>query len=152
MKAVFEHEKLEAYQLILQFLAWAEALGDEVRPEKHERMRHVWDHLDRMALSALYHIAQGNGKRLQPARLRAFEDSHSALSECAAALDAVVSKRGCAPDRVVEGKDLLARANASLDRLLDRFGGLDGVREPEAEYGTPANRLSADGEDAALPQ
>jgi len=152
VKAAFEHEKLEAYQLILQFLAWAEAFCNEARLEKHETTRHVWDHLDRMALSALYHIAQGNGKRLQPARLRSFEDSHGAVSECAAALDALVSKGACAPDRVAEGKDLLARANASLDRLLDRFGGLDGVREPETSYGTPVSRLSADGEDATRPQ
>ncbi len=146
MTAQFDHEKLEAYQLVLQFLEWAETLWDEARQEKPERTRHVWDHLDRSALSALYHIAQGNGKRLQPVRLRCFEDAHSAIAECAAALDALVSKRSCAPARVGEGKDLLARTSLSLGKLLDRFAALDGVREPEAVYGTHVH--GPDAEDA----
>ena len=66
MNHQLDHEKLEVYQIELQFVAWATDLMVELldSPEsKVRRITEVFDHLDRAALSSLFNTAEGNGKR-----------------------------------------------------------------------------------------
>ncbi len=92
---MFDHEKLDVYQLELKFLAWATEflveLGDTPSPVNK---RELTDQLDRASLSALLNTAEGNGRRQGKQRAKFFDDARGSAIECAACLDASVAK-GC---------------------------------------------------------
>ena len=131
MQTQFDHEKLDVYHLELQFIQWVTLLLDEV--SQHPRTANVCDHLDRASLSALLNMAEGNGKRQRPTRAKFLDDARGSATECAACLDALVAKQGCAADRVREGKELLIRIVSILTKLVNMFSAQDQLRE----YGTP---------------
>jgi len=71
--AMFDHEKLDAYQMELHFIAWVTPLLDEVLASAKGKTREVCDQLDRASLSALLNTAEGNGKRQRPVRAKFFD-------------------------------------------------------------------------------
>ena len=119
MTAQFDHERLDVYQVALEFVAWAADLIDELRGNR--RAREVCYHLDRASLSILFNIAEGNGKRQRAVRAKFFDDSRGSATECAGCLDAMVARRCCADARVQHGKALLVRVVSMLSKLIDRF-------------------------------
>ena len=58
---IFDHEKLDVYQIELLFVAWVAALLTEVRSAAPGFHREVCDQLDRASLSFLLSTAEGNG-------------------------------------------------------------------------------------------
>lgn len=58
----FDHEKLDVYQLQLQFISWAATLLNEVSKQGIDRTREVSSQFDRASLSVLLNLAEGNGK------------------------------------------------------------------------------------------
>jgi four helix bundle protein len=132
--AVFDHEKLDVYQLELQFISWATDLIEEIEQHKATKLREVITQLDRASISALLNTAEGNGKRQRRSRAKYFDDARGSATESAACLDALVAKRGCPKIRVQEGKDLRVRIVSMLTKLVSRFEGdepLDGEGEPK---------------------
>ena len=117
----FDHEKLEVYQLELQFVAWAADLFDDLRECKGRRIAETLDQLDRASLSALLNTAEGNGRRSSQQRVKFFDDARGSTTECAACLDALVAKRATNGARVLEGKTLLVRVVSILTKLIERF-------------------------------
>jgi four helix bundle protein len=117
----FDHEKLEVYQLELQFIAWLAELFDELRESKHRRIAETLDQLDRASLSALLNTAEGNGRRASQQRVRFFDDARGSATESAACLDALVAKRATTKERIADGKALLVRIVSILTRLIERF-------------------------------
>jgi four helix bundle protein len=133
--AMFDHEKLDAYQLELRFIAWVTTLLDEVSASAKGRTREVCDQLDRASLSSLLNTAEGNGKRQRPVRAKFFDDARGSATECAACLDALVVKRVATEERILEGKKLLVRIVSMLCGLVDRFDHGDGkLHEESVEY------------------
>ena len=63
-KPIFDHERLDVYQIELLFIGWVAALLTEVRNASPGFHREVCDQLDRASLSSLLNTAEGNGKRL----------------------------------------------------------------------------------------
>src|SRR5262245_59369261 len=88
----FDHEKLDVYQLALEFISWATALMAEVKQDRGNRVTEVCDHLDRASLSVLFNTAEGNGKRRRQIRAKFFDDARGSGAECGACLDALVAK------------------------------------------------------------
>ena len=131
---MFNHEQLEVYQLELKFISWVTDLLDEVREQKTGRVREVSDQLDRASLSSLLNTAEGNAKRQPALRTRYFDDARGSAVECAACLDALVSKRVVAEARVGPGKEMLLSIVRMLSKLcpvpLDEFA----VRETAGCY------------------
>jgi four helix bundle protein len=119
----FDHEKLEVYQLELKFLAWATDLLIEVRASEIPHLREVCDQLDRASLSALLNTAEGNGRCASQQRARFFDDARGSATECAGCLDAMVAKRACEEERILNGKALLVRIVSILCKLVERFDG-----------------------------
>jgi four helix bundle protein len=119
--AVFDHEKLDVYQLELRFIAWVTPLIEEAKRLASAKTREVCDQLDRASLSALLNTAEGNGKRRGQARAKFFDDARGSATECAGCLDALVAKGIFAPDRIVEGKAMLLRIVSMLCGLVNRF-------------------------------
>jgi len=124
MQHQLDHEKLDVYELELQFVAWATDLIVELSalPEaKSRRMAEVLNHLDRACLSSLFNTSEGNGKRPMKLRAKFFDDARGSASECAACLDALVAKQACSGQRVERGKSLIIRIVSMLTKLVDRF-------------------------------
>lgn len=117
----FDHEKLQVYQLELQFISWLTDLFAEIQASKTPRLSEVIDQLDRGSLSALLNTAEGNGRRASQQRVRFFDDARGSATESAACLDAIVAKRACRAERIDEGKDMLLSIVSILSALIARF-------------------------------
>jgi len=131
---MFDHEKLDAYQLELCFIAWVTPLLEEAAASAKGKTREVCDQLDRASLSALLNTAEGNGKRQRPVRAKFFDDARGSATECAACLDALVAKQIVASERVQEGKQMLLRIVSMLCGLIERFDTPGQLREEPVEY------------------
>lgn len=135
----FDHEKLDVYQLELEFIAWVSKLLDEISEQRGRRLAKVSDQLDRASLSSLFNTAEGNGKRQRPVRAKFFDDARGSATESAACLDALVAKQACAAERVQPGKEILLRIVSILTKLVAKFEadlGESGVlREEPLDYG-----------------
>jgi len=118
---MFDHEKLDVYQLELAFVGWVTELLDELKQEP--RTREVRDQLDRASLSSLLNTAEGNGKRQKQVRAKFFDDARGSATECAACLDALVAKRDCPVERVTPGKEILVRIAQMLTKLVQLYSG-----------------------------
>ena len=100
---MLEHEKLDVYQLQLQFIHWVTALIEAVQQRAPGKTAEVRKQLDRASLSVLLNIAEGNGKRQQRTRAKFFDDARGSASECAACLDALLAKGVCQPQQMQDG-------------------------------------------------
>jgi len=147
MPAQFDHEKLDVYQLTLQFVAWVTPLLEAVGKSGSGRIAEVSRQLDRASLSILLNIAEGNGRRASQQRARFFDDARGSGTECAACLDALVAKGIREDGDIEEGKALLVRIVAMLSKLVTRFDKGDRVREGGVEYGTIENESEDEDED-----
>jgi len=134
MKCHFDHEKLDVYRVVLEFITWTTGLLEELRSPVGVKVGEVFDHLDRASLSVLFNTAEGNGKRRMKTRARFFDDARGSTTECAACLDALVAKGVCSSERVQDGKELLVKSYAMLTRLVSRFSGDNVVREEGEDY------------------
>jgi four helix bundle protein len=133
-KYIFDHEKLDVYQLELKFIAWVTPLIEEVKASSGAKVRETCNHLDRASLSALFNTAEGNGKRQSKLRARFFDDARGSAAECASCLDALVAKEVCTEERIDEGKELLQRIVAMLTKLISRFSTPREIHEESAQY------------------
>ena len=117
----FDHEKLEVYQVELQFIGWLADLFDELAEVKGRRIAEALDQLDRSSLSSLLNTAEGNGRRASQQRVKFFDDARGSATESAGCLDALVAKRATTKERIAEGKALLVRVVSILSKLIERF-------------------------------
>lgn len=131
---LFDHERLDVYQLELGFISWVTSLFEELKDRKAIRIAEVCDHLDRASLSALFNTAEGNGKRQRAVRAKFFDDARGSATECAGCLDALVAKRVCSAERLMEGKQMLARIVGMLTKLVQMFSVEPGLKEEAPEY------------------
>ena len=131
---MFDHEKLDVYQLELSFLTWATHLLEETKAASGVSIREIRDQLDRASLSMLLNTAEGNGKRQKPIRAKFFDDARGSATECAACLDALVAKGRCTDDRVRQGKQMLVRIAQMLTRLVQLYDDAGLVREDISTY------------------
>ena len=129
MTPMFDHEKLDVYQLELQFIAWVTDLLEEVAKSAKGKTAEVCDRLDRASLSALLNTAEGNGKRQRQVRAKFFDDARGSATECAGCLDALVAKHVVTEERILDGKKILVRIVSILCALVDRFDGVGQLRD-----------------------
>lgn len=138
MQCKLDHDKLDVYQLELEFVAWATDLIAELSESPEAKNRHIGEvlnHLDRAALSSLFNTSEGNGKRQRKMRAKFFDDARGSATECASCLDALVAKKVCSEQRIEQGKSLLVRIVSMLTKLIDRFSPSTRIREEGASYG-----------------
>jgi four helix bundle protein len=119
--AVFDHEKLDVYQLELRFLTWVRQFLADMAYPSPSQTRELREQLDRASLSALLNTAEGNGRRQGRQKAKFFDDARGSAIECAACLDASVAK-GFAPlERIQPGKEMLVRIVSMLCKLIEWF-------------------------------
>src|SRR5258708_27865593 len=131
---LFDHEKLDVYQLELAFISWVTTLFEDLKDQKPGRVAEVCDHLDRASLSSLFNTAEGNGKRQRPTRAKFFDDARGSATECAGCLDALVAKRACTRERLLEGKQMLVRIVGMLTKLVQLYCEDQRLKEEAVEY------------------
>jgi len=132
---LFDHERLDVYQLELHFIAWVDDLFMELKQEKSTRIAEVIDHLERASLSSLFNTAEGNGKRQRASRAKFFDDARGSATECAACLDALVAKRSVSTERILEGKQMLIRVVSMLTKLIKIYSEQSALKEEGIPYG-----------------
>jgi four helix bundle protein len=123
----FDHEKLDVYQVALQFSSWAYRISKPLSGTD----RSARDQLIRASQSVPLNIAEGNGKRSQPDRRRFFEIARGSAFECAAILDTLVVCAVLSHDDVKPGKALLMRIVGMLTKMTESK---DRVCESAAVY------------------
>src|SRR5690348_10369020 len=67
---MFDHERLDVYQLELKFLTWVTQFLADIAGPSQTPTRELRDQLDRASLWALLNTAEGNGRRVVRGRGR----------------------------------------------------------------------------------
>ena len=108
------HERLDAYQVSLEFLTLAHDLVRRLPRTKGQ----LGDQLERAAESIVLRIAESAGAETgSPLQRAGFRAARGSALECSAALD-IAHIRGVAPAEVLgEGRGLLVRLVQMLTRL-----------------------------------
>ena len=60
---MFDHEKFHVYQLQLEFIGWVSLLIEKAQRFDAGKTAEVRRHLDKVSLSVLFNIAEGNRHR-----------------------------------------------------------------------------------------
>lgn len=110
----FDHEKLDVYQIALEFVAHVGEVLERFPTERHA----LADQLGRAATSVVLNIAEGAGEFSRAEKARFYRMAKRSATECAAALDV------CRVWKVVEsksldvGREMLLRVVAMLIRMI----------------------------------
>jgi four helix bundle protein len=117
MKTYFDHEKLNVYQVALEFNYWVGGLLASVEAKAAAK-----DQLDRAATSIPLNLAEGNGKFSRRDRARFFDIARGSALEAAASLDVLVSRKVITQAQVVPAKEQLVQIVNMLMGLLKGLG------------------------------
>jgi four helix bundle protein len=117
MKAFFDHEKLNVYQVSLTFNEWVGELLPSIEAKAAAK-----DQLDRAATSIPLNIAEGNGKFSKRDHARYFDIARGSALEAAASLDVLVSRKLMTSAQVISAKQQLVQIVNMLMGLLKRLG------------------------------
>ena len=109
----FDHERLEVYQLALDFLVYA----DHVIRKLPRGRAHFSDQLGRAALSVVLNIAGGAGKVSGADKRRHYVTARGSATESAALLDALSRVALLDESKLAEGKEMLVRVVSMLVKL-----------------------------------
>jgi len=124
---MFDHEKLDAYKHAIAFIDRVGSILDDTPPRGRPN---ALKHLDEASTSVALNIAEGNGKRSVPDRVRFLEVARGSAFECAACLDVLVVRRTLTQASAGEGKAILARVVSTITKLIEW---LEKHRERERE-------------------
>jgi four helix bundle protein len=113
---LFGHEKLDVYQLSLEYVAWAYRLANGLTGHN----RHARDQLLRSSQSIPQNIAEGNGKGTRADRRRYFEIARGSALECASIQDILEICKTINREECEEGKIILHRIVSMLTKLGKR--------------------------------
>ena len=111
---VFDHEKLEAYQVATQALA----LGVRITRRIPNEDRFLRNQLLRALTSMCFNLAEGSGEFSPGDKVRFSRMSRRSASESAAITDALRLLEYVNNDDARALKDLLSRVTAMLTRLI----------------------------------
>jgi four helix bundle protein len=107
------HEKLDVYQLAIEFVAFALRLLDDIPRQRRE----VRSQLERAAMSVPLNIAEGCGKPSAADRARYLAIARGSALECGAVLDVCGLIGHATPEQIEEGKRTLGRIVAMLTKM-----------------------------------
>ncbi|WP_372367241.1 four helix bundle protein [Candidatus Uabimicrobium sp. HlEnr_7] len=103
----FDHERLDVYQVALQFLILAHKIV-EYLPKGHS---HLSNQLQRAALSISLNIAEGE-------KARFYRIARRSATECASIIDICRCLKLVKQNLLANGRELLLRVVAMLTRLV----------------------------------
>jgi four helix bundle protein len=115
---MMSYEKLEVYQLSIQFLTLALQIAQKIPPTYSE----LADQLKRAAMGPPRNIGEGAGKRTPADCRKYFDIARGSAMECGVHLDVCTALSLVEPALIERGKSLLEREVAMLTRLSQSQG------------------------------
>ena len=109
---LFPHERLDVYQVSLDFMRWFQAL-----PAGAELSNRLYRQIDKAATSGVLNIAEGNGRYPNADRRRFLDIAEACAVKAAAYLDLGVRKAELDPNQWEGGIQLLGRIALMLRGL-----------------------------------
>jgi four helix bundle protein len=115
----FDHEKLEAYQLAIDFVVAADGLVGSLPRGR----AHLADQFHRAATSIPLNIAEGAGEFSPQDKARFYRIALRSATECAALLDVGTRLALCDESKAGKAREVLVRIVSMLTKLALRHGG-----------------------------
>ena len=115
---MFDHRKLDVYQLAIKFAAWAYEVCRRLRG----RDRHIRDQFLRASQSIALNIAEGNGRRTAADRSNFFTIARGSALECSAIVDILTMCAGMPEEAAEPGQEFLVRIVSMLVKLAPPTG------------------------------
>jgi four helix bundle protein len=109
----FAHEKLDVYNLALDFVA----IADEVIGVLPRGRGHLADQLARASTSIVLNLADGAGKYSKPDKRRYYLSAVGSTTESAAIFDVFIRLKLVAAEQHASAKSVLERISAMLVKL-----------------------------------
>jgi len=110
----FDHEKLDVYQVALEFVGTAGEIIDQFPTGRHS----LADQLDRASASVVLNIAEGAGEYSRAEKARFYRIAKRSATECAAARDVSRVRKLADPKRLEAGREILLRVVSMLIRMI----------------------------------
>ena len=108
-------QRLDAYQIAVQFLALASEVNDSLPRGNSDRI----DQLNRSAESVLRNIAEGAGRWSAADTAKHYKIARGEAMECVASIDVLKVRKLIDVQRYAKGIGLLERLVATLTRLVE---------------------------------
>lgn len=108
-------QRLDAYQIAVQFLALASEINDSLPRGNSDRI----DQLNRSAESVLRNIAEGAGRWSAADAAKHYKIARGEAMECVASFDVLKIRNLIDVERYAKGIELLERIVATLTRLVE---------------------------------
>jgi four helix bundle protein len=115
----FDHERLDVYQLALDFLV----LADDTIENLPRGRSHLADQLGRAATSIVLNSAEGAGKFSKPDKRRYYLTAVGSATECAAVYDVLLRPKLTTRERHAECKTVLERIASMLIKMAKNLQG-----------------------------
>jgi four helix bundle protein len=112
----FDHERLDAYQVGLDFIVVADGLTRTLPRGRG----HLADQLHRAATSICLNIAEGAGEFSLPDKVRFYRMAKRSATECAAILDVLDRLSAGEREPLDAGRELLLRIVSMLTKMAQR--------------------------------
>jgi four helix bundle protein len=110
----FDHEKLDAYQIAVDWIVLAHDLAQALPRGKGN----LADQLQRAASSIALNIAEGAGEFSAPEKARFYRMAKRSATECAAVLDVAKRRSAITDQRYAQSRSLLLRIVGMLVKLV----------------------------------
>ncbi|MFC1805879.1 four helix bundle protein [Planctomycetota bacterium] len=112
-QALFSHERLDVYQVALEFVAWLHGVSCSA-----ELPKQLFGELDAAATGIVLNVAEGNGRFATGDHRRFLGYAQDAAVKAATCLDLAVLGHAIEPRRAGTAKRLLERVVAMLFRMI----------------------------------
>jgi len=110
----FDHEKMDVYQLSVDFISIANELVESIPKGR----AYLGNQLQRAALSIVLNIAEGAGKFSPKDKASFYTTARGSTTECAAVLDVCRQLQLIDEDVLKENKEILNRIAQMLTKLI----------------------------------
>ena len=114
MRVLFDHERLDVYQVAREFNRSVRKVIEDV-PRGHAEST---NNLKRASKSMTRNIAEGSGKWKIPDKVNFYHIARASATECAASLDELVDYGLMAEERIEKPKEILSRVVAMLIAMI----------------------------------
>ncbi len=109
----FDHERLDVYQVALDFAEIADGMLDCLRPKRAK----LADELDRASISIVLNVAEGAGEFSRKEKARFYRMAKRSATECAAVLDLCKRYKVGDESERSKGRGLLLRIVSMLVKM-----------------------------------
>ncbi len=113
---LFDHEKLNVYQIAIEFVLFADEMGENLPRGRF----YLKDQLQRAALSIPLNIAEGAGEYAVDEKIRFYRMAKRSATECAGVLHVCYRLNLIEENLYLNGRELLIRIVSMLIKMAQK--------------------------------